>query len=610
MPKFASMPHRFNEGCYKTKTDLERKAWVETKHKVCVEQGAIEPAACLHHVSASFMIPKKVSGKYRLIADERTINSYTPVPDFKYTTLKDLPSLLKPGDFTLSMDLEGGYYQFSIHPEYRKFFAFGVDGEYFQYAGLPMGWNCSPYIFTTILAEFVKMLHNPMPLKEKVNGKWYTRRIKPVRVLPYLDDFLFIFSSFKEAKLGARYIKLLMKSLGLKWADDKTDWVPKTRREHLGIIFDTVAGTFEVPADKVKALKSLAKAVLSEVSSRARHVPVRLLASFAGKAISCMLAISPARFFLRAIYDAIKTKDSWNGFVKVSNQAVKDLQWWAKLPAKWHSAPLWPQLATRNLTSDASELGWAAVLDDGSIAHAFWTEKELELHITARELLALYYGVNSFRHKLQHANVLVLSDNTAAVGVSRIFTSKSPDMMMVARKLFWLLDANRIKLQSQYQPGELNVADKPSRWVDYSDWCVTKRYFDLITQRFGPVTIDRFASYTSAQCRVYNSQFADPATSGIDAFAQKDWLQHVNYCNPPWELLLRLVDFLEQFEHMHAVVVAPLWPNAVWFAKLLSLASDYFVIPRGRRVFSATMYRGNSKPFVTQWPVVVALLRW
>ncbi len=609
-PKFASLPPRFNEGAYRTKNDLERKAWCETRNKVYLQQGAIEPAKCLHYVSASFMIPKKAPGKYRLIADERTINKYTPVPSLKYATLRHLSSIVKPGDFTLSMDLEGGYYQFSIHPDYRKYFTFGVDGEYFQYIGLPMGWNCSPYVFTTIMAEFVKMLRSPKPLREEVNGRWITRKSKPIRVLPYLDDFLFVFSSYQQAKKGAKYIKLLMRMLGLRWAADKTDWTPRTRREHLGLTFDTVLGTFEVPAPKAKEVKLLAKELLSSVSRNARLVPVKTLAKFAGKCVSMSLAIAPSRFFLRSIYDAITTKDSWQGYAKLSNQAVRDLRWWAKLPVKWHSAPLWVPTSTRSITVDASELGWGAVLDDGSVAHAFWSEEELALHITSKEMLAVLYGVQSFKHNLRGSVVRLLSDNTATVGVSKLFTSKSPDMMAVARRLFWLLDVHRIKLQPQYQPGVDNIADGPSRFVDYSDWSVTHSYFAQMMSQFGPCTIDRFASYTSAKCKVYNSKFADPETSGIDAFAQVDWPMHVNYCNPPWELLPRLVDFVEQFSSMHAVVVAPLWPKAMWFAKLMSLSNDYYVIPRGRKVFTATMHRGNTKPFVTQWPVVVVLLKW
>lgn len=146
IPKFAQVPVPFNEGDYRTKNVLEVKAWQDTRTKVFLQQGAIAPARSKDYVSASFMIPKKAPGKFRLIADERTINKHTPVPTMKYTTLRNFASLVKPGDFTLSMDLEGGYYQFSIHPEYRKYFVFGVDNEYFEYVGLPMGWNCSPYI--------------------------------------------------------------------------------------------------------------------------------------------------------------------------------------------------------------------------------------------------------------------------------------------------------------------------------------------------------------------------------------------------------------------------------------------------------------------------------
>ena len=38
--------------------------------------------------------------------------------------------------------------------------------------------------------------------------------------------------------------------------------------------------------------------------------------------------------------------------------------------------------------------------------------------------------------------------------------------------------------------------------------------------------------------------FAVKNFSGVDAFAQNDYLQHINFCHPPIALLPRLVTFL------------------------------------------------------------------
>ena len=43
---------------------------------------------------------------------------------------------------------------------------------------------------------------------------------------------------------------------------------------------------------------------------------------------------------------------------------------------------------------------------------------------------------------------------------------------------------------------------------------------------WGPHTMDRFASLSTAQLQTYNSRYLDPWTSGVDALAQTDWSKH------------------------------------------------------------------------------------
>ena len=47
-----------------------------------------------------------------------------------------------------------------------------------------------------------------------------------VRVLPYLDDFLFIFCSKEQAGAGAVWIKAVLDSLGLATNPKKCEWEP------------------------------------------------------------------------------------------------------------------------------------------------------------------------------------------------------------------------------------------------------------------------------------------------------------------------------------------------------------------------------------------------
>ena len=67
--------------------------------------------------------------------------------------------------------------------------------------------------------------------------------------------------------------------------------------------------------------------------------------------------------------------------------------------------------------------------------------------------------------------------------------------------------------------------------------------FQLLDERWGPHTIDRFATANNAHCRRYNSRWRDPTSEGVDAMA-RNWRAHPhtgalerNWVNPPWDEL-------------------------------------------------------------------------
>lgn len=69
--------------------------------------------------------------------------------------------MAKPNDWMISFDLEDGYYAIQIHPDDRKYFSVEVDGQIYQFSGLPMGWNLSPHIFVKTMRTLVQILRSP-----------------------------------------------------------------------------------------------------------------------------------------------------------------------------------------------------------------------------------------------------------------------------------------------------------------------------------------------------------------------------------------------------------------------------------------------------------------
>ena len=142
-------------------------------------------------------------------------------------------------------------------------------------------------------------------------------------------------------------------------------------------------------------------------------------------------------------------------------------------------------------------------------------------------------------------------------------------------------------IRPRYIRSASNVwADKLSREMDKGDWRLRPILFQLLDERWGLHTIDRFATANNHQLPKFNSQFCDPLSSGVDALAQsdQDWRQENNWVNPPWELLDDVVAKLRNSGGA-ATVIAPDWPDRAWYQRLLELSSEIVTMPRHHNMF-------------------------
>lgn len=89
-----------------------------------------------------------------------------------------------------------------------------------------------------------------------------------------------------------------------------------------------------------------------------------------------------------------------------------------------------------------------------------------------------------------------------------------------------------------------------------------------------PLTCDRFASAADHMLPFYNTYMPCLSRMPVDAFAQRDWMVHQNWCHPPPSILGKLVHFLLAFDTLPCCVVyVPYWPAHPWFSPLLTACS-------------------------------------
>jgi hypothetical protein len=182
-----------------------------------------------HCVFPLGVVPKPRSQKLRLILDMRLGNESMPDMPFRMESLTDLKFLARPGDLMLSLDLTQGYHHVTIHPLDRNFLGFHWNKQFLCFNVLPFGLKPAPRIFTKVVTLLAR--------------SW---RADGIRVLVYLDDWLFLVRPEEITKVRARVLadcKRAHFALNL----EKNSLLGVSCLTHLGIQIDLVANCFSVP---------------------------------------------------------------------------------------------------------------------------------------------------------------------------------------------------------------------------------------------------------------------------------------------------------------------------------------------------------------------------
>eukprot|EP00873_Tetraselmis_striata_P036590 jgi/Tetstr1/456854/TSEL_043526.t1 len=404
----------------------------------------------------------------------------------------------------------------------------GVRGRLYMLASLPMGWSLSPYYFVTLTQVFITHLRKPEPeppssSTQPTRSKRYLRRTRwrGARNLPYVDDFLLFSASMEQALHLRQRLASLLDALGLQRNPTKGFLEPCQFGMHLGVDIDSASGMFYAPADKLKRLSRQATRLIGHATRNARWLSVRELQSLAGQAQYLFVAIPAARFFLRELHSVVG--DRWGGRVGMMPQLRRDLQWCTSVPNQSNSKPIHRPVERAYLHTDSSGYGWGGVLNGRLEARGFWSSADECQHITWKELKAVRLAVESFLPDLAGGNVLLHENNKAAYHVLSGQTSRSPEMMAELRRLWCLLDSHGIHMRARYIRSTADIwADRLRRHLDSDDWQLDPLLFAERESRFGPHSIDRFASALNTLLPCYNAAWLDPTCEAVDSLHLPD----------------------------------------------------------------------------------------
>jgi len=492
-------------------------------------------------------VPKK-SGKLRLVIDLRKLNSYIHVQSCQNESISTVKELIRPKDRLFSVDLKQGYLHIPVHRDYTDYLGFQWRGTFYKYLALPFGLCCSNFFFVKCIRPVIA----------------YLRRLG-VRITVFIDDFLILVQVDEAHTVKDLVISTLLK-LGwcINW--EKSQLLLSQNITYIGYVIDT-SGDFPtlcIAKDKIRKLrKDIARAI------KVSHMTARVLARITGTCISMTKAVVPGKLFLRNVYRVLAKRQGWDDIVHLDSPAIKDLSWWldALGPEGWNLEPLQVRPIDIQIQTDASHTGWGASL--GTLrAAGYWDHTTSIQSSNYREMLAVLMALKTFAPNIQGKSVQIQTDNTSTVAYINYMGGPSPQLTEMAKSIWAEAYAIEVHLQATHLAGRLNVtADELSRISDNYEWMLHPRLFQFIDRVMGPHTIDRFAAFHNAQLTIYNTRFLDPGSSGIDALAQQDWANHMNFVNAPFRLIPQVLNLVQQ-QQADATIIAPWWPAMTWFRTL------------------------------------------
>ena len=188
-------------------------------------------------------------------------------------------SLVKRGDYMLSLDLNQAFYHVPLARNQRQYFAFDFLNKRYCFTCLPFGLTTSPRVFTKILKPLIGLL-----------------RQQGMRIVTYLDNILIMAILKKEVLDQTSHLISALQNHGFTINIKKSCLNPTQVIDYLGFQVNTKEMIFKLPRHKIKNLTRECRKVKSQIT-----IHVRKLASLIGKIITITNAVFSAHLYSRAL---------------------------------------------------------------------------------------------------------------------------------------------------------------------------------------------------------------------------------------------------------------------------------------------------------------------
>ena len=429
----------------------------------------------------------KPNKKPRLVIDlSRNLNQHLTYKYFSYSSVQEAAEASTVNCWYGKLDLSNCFLSFPLHPEAWPHFIFRFEEKLYQFRRMPFGLSTAPRICTLLLSVVAHRLTREQRLK----------------LIRYLDDFLFITATQAEMERCLRSAQQVFSDFGLVINQEKTEG-PSQRIVFLGILLDSVNQTLSCTTERLAEITTLLSTAIENP-----RITLSSLASLIGKLQFAASVLPGARPFLRRMLDLqhfhearLRRKcpplnDSSARRLHFTQQRSSvftdrgfraDAAFWQGHLLQWNGTARWRSAQSDPVcfATDASLQGFGFYLEStpSSVDTSTWPQgmqvtagfsgayspahRHLHMHpsqMTWCEMFAIYAALFTYRNLLRHCYVLFYTDSQTDVHVLNRQATRSARLAGLLREIYTITLHCNISVYAQHRSGEDNIlADFLSR---------------------------------------------------------------------------------------------------------------------------------------------------
>ncbi len=422
-----------------------------------------EPPLPTLRCSGLGLVPKS-DGTWRLIfhlsaPPGNSVNDYIDSDEYslRYHTIDHAISILYnlgPNALMAKADLKNAFRLCPVHPADWPLLGIHWRNQYFIDKCLPFGLRSSPFLFN-IMADALQWC--------------LTHHHSVTHSFHYLDDFFFAGTSGSNNCMSAFLsFQQLCARLGVPLKPEKLV-PPSTNMTFLGIQLNSAIQIASLPLDKLESLLKTLDDFLERYKSNIPSTKRDFL-SLIGTLSFATKVIPAGRLFLRRLLDHAHSVPDLDTFLKPAEEPALDILWWRTFASDWNGTafflePTWSHSPDMRLFTDASSTIGFGIYWCGHWSNHRWSHNNSHRSIQWKEMFAILVACIVWGSQWHRKRVLFHCDNLSVVHLWRSGLSKNPDLMQLARQMFFVAACNNFHITVTHIAGVDNcIADALSRF--------------------------------------------------------------------------------------------------------------------------------------------------